>query len=444
MNNNTDNEMNITGGIHLSMHGAYRIQTIDSYTKKVVKDYGWHKNLILNSGMNIIAYTSTANCTLYGCIGTGSRPNYITSSTSQITQSGTYVYLTNTSGLPSFTSSFSSYGSAVVGGDVIIDQDNSQSNVLSVISSSILLVDTNLNYDVGVQKTFTIWKTSQTALEYEVYRSNTYFVGSSSIVGWNCGYQISASTVVNRRTYDFAVESVTSSYSEVGVSWTGVGNGGLFSRTLLPATATLSPNQQLRMTYDLSVTYGPIYAVYKTASIGGWPVSPSTTTIGSESIQSLIGSCVDTNGNTQAMNQRGAQSLEPYAWNSDEFGLISYQFCIWASTSGDPLVTGSAVYVGGAPSRGGDWVQGNSMIYVPATGSWAMYKTGTLTIYQAASTAIRSIGFGAAININQYWYVFPNDPAGQAMAFVFDQPQTKTNLQTLTLGWKWTWGRIIQ
>jgi hypothetical protein len=189
MSNNTDNELRYNGGINIGMQGAYRVQVVDSYTKEVVRDYGWQKNLILNSGMNAPTGSYIANLTAVGVIGTGSRPNYFTSSTSQITQSGQYIYLNDTSYINSFTQSASTYPSLTEVGDLIVDEDNSQSYVVSVVSSSLLYVASNYTYTTG--KAFTIWKTSQSGLEKEIHRSQTYFPGSSS-GAWNCGTQTSA------------------------------------------------------------------------------------------------------------------------------------------------------------------------------------------------------------------------------------------------------------
>lgn len=446
--NDTDNELHLKGGINLSMHGAYRIQVVDYSTKSVVKDYGWHKNLILNSGMDAVASTVISVLTSVGICGTGSRSNSITSSTSQISQSDAQIYLMDASGLTDFTSSIftngtMSYAAAAQVGDVIIDSDNSQSMITSVSVDGVnLFVNVSQSFSTG--KTFTIWKTSQTGLQGEVHRSATYnLVGSSSLVGWNQGSEISCSTIVNRRTYDFVVETATRSYTEVGVSWTGTSFGGVFSRALLPVSISIAPSQQLRMTYDLSVTYGPTLPVYKTASIVGWPVFPSTSTIGSESIQNFVPSRVNTNGGnagTVTGVSSEATCLDPGATNTFYGGSTFAQFTVFASTNSTPLYTGS-VGVGNATARTGDFVIGSLSSYV--VGSYERYKTATLAITQNNSTSLRSIGFGL-YNYSGGTRNTPNDTTAQAMTFIFDEPQTKTNLQTLTLTWKWNWYRVIQ
>jgi len=233
------------------------------------------------------------------------------------------------------------------------------------------------------------------------------------------------------------------SYTEVGVSWTSTPNGGVFSRTLLPLSISVAPSQQLRMTYDLTTTYGPILPVYKTASITGWPVGPSTSTMGSESIQNFVISVVNTSGVTEGTTtavSSFATSLDPAATNTFPGGGAIAHFTVFASNVSASLYTGS-VGVGNATVRTGDYAYGTLVSYV--SGSYRRYKTATLGVTKANSTSLRSIGFGL-YNYTSGERNTPYDASAQAMTFVFNEPQTKTNLQTLTLQWKWTWDRVIQ
>ena len=423
--------MNYEGGINIGFKGQYRLQVIDAVSHEIVSDYGWHPNLILNNGMDILGNPTgpmIGALSSYGVVGTGSRPNYIASGTSTITQSGAYIGLSNHTGLLSFTQSVwtngtSSYTSSVDIGDLIVDQDMSQSMVVWVSGSLLYITGTSLNYTTP--KTFTVWKTSQAGLQGEYIRSSTYLVGSSSVLGWNCGTVVSGSTTTMRRTYDFPTEIASRSYTEVGCSWNGTMNGGLFSRILLPQSVNLISQQSLRMTYDLFVSYGPFSPVYKTASIVGWPVSPATDTSGVECLQNFLPPMVQTDGTPSSVNSTGLDPTGNY-----------YNFSIFASTVNAPLYTGSAGFNMGV-ARPGDYT--NALTFTPyVPGTYTTVKYGTLSIYQALSSQIYSIGFG------QFASYYPYDSGGQCMVFLFNQPQTKTNLQTLTLGWRWTWNRIIQ
>lgn len=442
--------MDYQGGIDISLAGFYRLQVLNATTKELMTDYGWNKNLILNGGMDAIASSYVSSLNLSGICGTGSRPNYITSSTQQITQSGHYIGLSDFSYLTSFTQSWYdtngswSYASAVQPGDLIIDQDLSQSTVVLVSGSYMYVTGSNLTY--VTPKTFTIWKTSQTRLQYEVHRSNTYLQGSSSLLGWNCGSTVSSSTMVNRRTYDFPVEVQSRSYTEVGCTWTNTANAGVFSRAVLPQTVSLGPNQQLRMTYDIMATYGPFQPVYKSVTITGWPVLPSTSMMGTESLQCFMPSSVTTAGGDNGIAAYSLVGTEPAAWNYGLSPGYVYHFSIYVSDTSASLYTGS-VSINGAVGRNpiGNYSIGAATFGPYVAGTYTLTKTATIDIYNGNSANIRSMGFGCVVNPNLYGeYTHPWDTSAQVMTFIFDQPQTKTALQTLTLAWRWNWSRVIQ
>lgn len=470
---------NITweAGLNLRFAGAYRVQVVDAETKEIVSDYGWHKNLILNTGMDAVASQLIPELMRYGVAGTGSRPNCLTASTSQITQSGYYISLQTIGDWQTFTQSVvsrpdgmyyytqsgvavtdatMSYTSSISRGDVIVDENMSQSTVVGV-SGSFLSVDTSYTYSTPIS--FSVWKTSQGRLQGEISRSGTYYQGSSSLVGWNCGTEWSSSLTnyttsiaVHRRTWDFTVENQSRSYTEVGTSWDNTRFNPCFSRVLLPQTVSISPNQQLRLTYDLMAIFGPYSPQYSTASITGWPVAPSMTTIGTQSLQSFITSYVQTNGSSNGpVGYGNVYPLDPAAPCTGIGYYTSANCCVWVSEDSRSLNTSSVILVPGnsqAVTRTAIAALDSGLHYAAGTigtytnGSYTQLKYGTLSIYQGVSNNIRSMGFGGTGNVNGY---LTHDPAGagQCMVFVFDQPQVKTNLQTLTLQWKWTWDRVI-
>ena len=181
-------------GIGIGLEGTYRVQVVDSTTSEVVKDYGWNKNMITNTGMDYVASSNIADLMYYAAIGTGSRPNSLDFTYTGIAQSSSSIGIIVSGEIGSFTSPTASYSAAVQAGDVIIDSDFSQSNVLSVIPT-ILTVDTNYNYDGP--KAFSVLKTSQTTLKSEIHRSSTFYPGSSSAVGFNCGTVTSGNGTYN-------------------------------------------------------------------------------------------------------------------------------------------------------------------------------------------------------------------------------------------------------
>lgn len=407
-------------GVGMGMYGKYKVQVVNSITNEIVEDYGWGKNLILNTGLDMPASNYFSNLNAYGIAGSGSRPNSITSSTSMITQSGTSVFLYDTSGLPDFTSSYSTYTSSVNVGDVLKYANSSESMVTSITDGFNLEVSSSYTIGAGDAQTFTIWKTSQTGLENELKRAGVALTGTG-----NVGRTDTSTGVVYRRTHDFSAETASVYYTEVGVSPSSTGNGSVFARILLPVPILISPTFKLRLVHDLFVDLYPNTPNYFTCSITGWPVAPATNTIATQSVQNRqIGSLSTT-------NISGGGSLEPAAG----FGGGQYYCSTFASTNASNLAA-----FGSGVTRTGDFVAGATpSVYVP--GSYFVTKGGTFSINQANSTALRTIGFG--LFVDAQFDTNPYEFDVQGFCIRFDEGQTKLNTQTLTINWRFSWARII-
>lgn len=428
MNNNYEIKWD---GIGLGMQGFYRVQVVDATTKEVTSDYGWHHNLILNNGMDAVASVGLCYLNAVGIAGTGSRPNSITSSTSTITQSANMVYLYERTGLSDFTSSYSTYTSSVNIGDVLIYGNLSQSTVIAIIDGYNLQVNTSYTIDAASSQSFTIWKTSQAGLEKEMKRSGVYLQGSSSILGFNCGTVTSGSTKIFRRTYDFTTEVSQSDYSEIGVSWSGTPNDGVFSRALLPLTASVPIGSQLRLTHDLMVSFTPDTIRYVEPTITGW-----TNTKGTESIQNFSMPDVLTTGGVNY----GGYGIDRGVFDPSSFAGYNYNtyYCIASISDVDTAPAAFNTYVArylDGSSSSGNGSAGGILTYVP--GSYMVYKYSTIGVGYGNSSNIRSIAMGT----NVYT---PVPDSGQKHVIVFDVPHEKTNLQIMSVTYKFSWSRIIQ
>ena len=75
--------------------------------------------------------------------------------------------------------------------------------------------------------------------------------------------------------------------------------------------------------------------------------------------------------------------------------------------------------------------------YVP--GSYTLYKNGTFAVSQIPENDLRTLGIG--------WYnggaIVPWAATRCGHFIVLTENQTKTNVQTLTLTYVWTWGRVL-
>lgn len=434
-------------GVGILLGGTYKVQVIDPHTGLISEDRPWKKNLILNCGMNALAgNVRIADAGAVAIVGSGSRPNFFGGGTSAITQSGNLVYLYDISGnITDFTAASSSYENIIQLGDVLEYANFSRSFVTAVIDARTLQVRETYNIDVSNAQTFTVWKTSQSNLEMESKRNSSYWVGSSSLVGWNCGTQISGNVAVMRRTYQFPAEVGTNTYTEMGISWTATkGASSSFARALIDPPITVYPDFILRMTHEITASYTPNYERYITASILNWPNPDAiaTNTYATESIQSfsadgsLVFSYVDTNGSA-----RGFGVLEPYG-NSRYYSGTSYwgnsYFATAASRSLLPY-TASTNW----QSSSATWLSTSDFKCAYVTNSFEIFKSCSFDINDAVSDRIWVVGIG------YYWYNFPSidiqpwEQNANGILLRFNAPQTKTADQKLFLVWRWTWDRIL-
>lgn len=414
MNNNQ-----IYKGIHQQLQGFYKIAIVNGSTKEVVwEQKEWKKNLILNQGMDEIYILSITDLMTYAAAGAGTRPNSIDGGISEITQSGTTVYLNLRTGLTDFTSSAgTTYASVVQSGDMIKYLNNSESMVTSVTNGFNLEVSPSYTFTGG--QTFDIWKTSQIGLESETVRNSSY----TSLTPGN------TSTVVNvrthRRSYDFPAEGVQTVYNELGICWAASGATTVFSRILLSPSITIDVGYQLRVIYDLQTTWLPATVSNKSANVGNWPIAPATNQLGSESIQVFLTSTINaSNGasiNTSAI-------LDPY------FTTVSgsNNATMWISPS-----TASLAAFGSAVNRSTNAAATSTVTKAsyPGAGSYYCDKSATFSTAQANRTDLGSVGIGKGTT--------PYDASNQAICFKFVQTQSKDSSHTLSFTYRFSWGRTL-
>lgn len=397
----------LINGVDSKVQGYYKVAVVDDATEKVVWEMpDFERNLILNGGMDLIASNRWADLFLYGIVGTGTRPNSIDSGATNASQSTTTV--TASGGSINFTTD------AAVG-DVIKWGSGETANVVSITDSTHVTVDVSQTVASGH---FVIWKTAQTGLQTETRRSNTYLTGSG-----NCGTTVVSNAVQMKRTIDFPTEVGPVTYTEVGFSPVVTANTSVFSRILLSVPIPVSAGQRIRLVYQLNVSLTPTSPASKTAAIGGWPVAPSVNTDGTEQVQGVLTSSVDTAGATVF----SAACMDP----SDTAFTTMF-----VSPSSAALGT-----IGGAiPDR-----SANAGVASPVTkaaytnGQYYIDKTGVFDVATGNRTDLRSMGVtttgggsgGAPL------------PFSTGFTFLFSQVQAKANTQTLSLTFRFLWSRTL-
>jgi len=426
--------------MNYKLEGYYKVSVVDGKTNETIWEQPeLKKNLILNCGLDAVASQYYANLLLYGIAGTGTRNNYIDPAGSVMSQTGTTITLNPTGsgdGLNHLTESFSGFSSAVSIGDVIkysIGSGSITETTITDISDLTASVGTALTI---TSQSFTIWKTSQTGLQSEVKRAGTGVAGSSYLTGIaNCGSaSLSQGSYTLWRTFDFAIESVLKTYAEVGTAWTSTtGAGNIFSRIVLSPTVNVDVGQRLRLFYQLNLVASPATASLRpNVIVTNWPVSPSTNTNGSESLQRPLFSAINPSDGTTmltSLDSDGILALEPNSSGGNS--------AFWISNSSAALTSWNASVdrTGATPAA----VTANTTKGAYTAGTYTLTKTATFSAASFTATNIRSMGISNTVGIGSHI-------AGAkdvALAFVFDQNQAKANTQTLTLSWAWSWGRNL-
>jgi hypothetical protein len=394
-----------------SAQGFLKWAVIDAVTKEVIRDSGegWIPNLILNNGLNAIYSRYWCNCFEYAIAGTGTTPTSEDSDTVNASQSGTAV-----------TADGAFFDSGDVGN--VIKWDSGEEAMITAYSGP-TQVTVSASQTVA-SGPFTMYNTNQTQLANELKRTNTYLTGAPNCQTTNTGTEFQ-----NRRTFDFTAESGTVNYTEIGFSWANSGSNTTFSRILLPAPVQVLSGQQLRVVYELRVSYGPTTPQPKEAIVNGWPIAPATTTDGDECVQ--MPSLSSINSSTGQTSVAALLGNEP-AFISDANSGSCYMFL-----SNDSTPINSA---GSAPNRQGTSPAIKALAKAAyVTNSFYVDKSCTFAVGEANSTGWRSMGYADCSPNN----TFPYSTNRTAFVFVFDEAQTKPNTHTLTLTWRTTWSRTL-
>lgn len=405
--------------INQTLQGYYKVGVVSPDGEVEWKQEG--KNLILNQGMDNLYNMSVVDQMVYGICGTGTRPNSKDGGTSQISQSGTLVGISNNSGnITDFTGSFDVYAHLAQVGDYITYADGTQAQI-AVVHPNGTNLTVSQSYNTGPQN-FTVWKTTQVGLQTEISRSTSYLTG----VG-NCGttaVPFVSGSLIHLRTYDFPIVQSLVSYNEIGVGWAPAGATAVFSRILVNPIVVFA-GFHLRLIYQLQSNWSQTASLTSIASIGGWPVSPATTLNGTQSVQNFLCSTIATSG----ASQNSTAVLDPYFVSGNPYAAI------FASNNSASLVAfGSAV---DRTTNGLYAVSGQMSKAAYAIGQYFVDKTGIITAGSLGSNSLRSIGFGLH---NNGYNAASN---GQAFCFRFDQGQTLTNLQSLSLTFRQVWSRTL-
>lgn len=239
--------MNNTIELKSTIGGQYRAKV---FTRggKLVKDYGWQKNLILPAGYNGTAGTFD-NMMQYCHVGTGSTPNAVLLD-GTFQQTGTS--LTRATGTGVF--------SAGNVGDFVKFATGETAKIVTYTNTVTVVVDRSQTVAAAA---LTVYDTSRVLLDARVKQSTS---ASSATLTQNTDLR----AATTKKTYDFAFETSPKTYTEVGVG----GNGAvqLLSRILFDTPVNVDTDQFLQVEYQITkvvAKYGTEEAM--AVSITGWP-----------------------------------------------------------------------------------------------------------------------------------------------------------------------------
>ncbi len=298
------------------VQGRYKTRVFDSNNQLVREQKDWAPNLILNSGLDKIAYMPWANVFQFAVNGTGTTPTKIDTATTA-SQSGTTV--TIQSGPYQFTSD-------IVGKLIYWPGVDKYANVLAFIDNTTVTVDVDQNVSGAL---FYVYNVDQTALA-QPYSMHCRYVPGEGL----CGTTIEGNTIRLLRTYDFYMEKSPVLITEVGFK-DQPASPKLFSRVVLQEPQFLAAGQYFQISYELAVTLEPGTPTVRTVEVSGWPISPSTSVEGTEMIQSLGMAVIDLSGVTVPYD-RSFLCNEPFApgtWcMGPEYGYTNR----WQNGLGEP------------------------------------------------------------------------------------------------------------
>jgi hypothetical protein len=397
-----------------SAQGFLKWAVVDAKTKEVIRDSGpdWIPNLILNNGMNEVYNRYWCNLFTWAIAGLGTTPTSVDSNTTNAAQSGTTV-----------TADASFFGAGDVG-NIIKWDSGEEAMITAFIGATQVTVANSATVPSG---TFVMYNTNQTGLISESKRTSTYLTGSP-----NCQTTSVTGQLQCRRTYDFTAETGTVNFTEIGFGWASGGANTTFSRILLPSPVQVLNGQQLRVVYELRISYAPLTPQPVSAIINGWPLAPATNTDGDQCIASIGLSSINSNGSTVAFD--GATYANEPAYLSDGslfttlYGFLTNSSAAVANAAAaQPDRTGSA----GATKR----------IMTKAaytTNSFLVDKSAQWPVGEGNRADFRSMGYGvSAVNVEPY------QSGRYGHVLLFDEAQTKPNTHTLTLTWRTTWSRTL-
>jgi len=352
-------------------------------------------NLITDAGLNEVAAREWAKCFEYGAIGTSNSPVERSSGATTITAVGATV----TASAPYFEA-----------GDVgrLLRAATGQTGYITVFNTAQNVTWVPTGTDFSAQAGV-IYYVNRTALGTEYRRTNTYrTTGSDNVSIWN-GPNSEWSL---QRTYLYPVETAPVTIRELGWSW-GTTGTNLFGLDVLPGAGdALIAGQQYIVQVLLILRFLPA------ASTPAPNVGTNWNTTGNISVVSTNEAYSVAIVNSVGATVTGGDGLEPGV-NSGARKISLYSQSSYA-------LPGSTNTAPACP-----------------TGTTVSALAMTLSAYTPGSfTRTKSVLMGVSEVVGSWWGVMiSHGTVTPCVAVKFNAAQSKDNTHTLSVSFRFTWGR---
>jgi hypothetical protein len=435
--------------VSYSLYGNARLFVKEN--GQIIKDTGYIKNLILNAGMDQIAYKPFAELACCCVIGTGSTETRKTSNPDIINYTSGSGFNSTVNGTLTYRSAstvvflgVNPTGSVVTTSDlnnvIKIDNDGSYniSSIISPISCSVRNLDGSIPTGVSYNNNYTIYFTNQTSMSYELYRIGKVNDNSGtpdSVYGYygNCSSTVQSGSIRHTRVYylNTVTATLSTTIREVGFGWSPTANSPtLFSRIRLTegpsgSAVVLNTGQELIVLYELNIGVSPSTPTRSSSNI-------SIDASGSVQCELYGLSKITSVGRTSYFDD-GLHGNEPYYNNNyNIYGLPTSSYkglYIYSSSDSSSFSTwGTNI------NRTSNYVTKSIYYTSPYTSSnYSINKIAIFNDTESINSDLRTIGIGLD---------YANS-SKNLLTFLFDSSQNKQNGYLLNISQSFTWNRLL-
>jgi hypothetical protein len=230
--------------VGVSMRFKTRIH--DVATGKVISERPWQKNLVLNRGLNALARDSSAGMTCYPStltayakVGSGNSANSFASGAVTFTQAATTLTASAGFFTAAMVGALFKWGTGSGGNEIYIT---------GFTSSTVVTVGTSAT--VAVPEVGTVWMVNKTALDTQLYQTNTYQTASG-----DCGTTVAGATITFKRTYVIGNQASPYTVNEIGYS--PIAGATIAGRAVLSSSDSVGTSNFYVIVIELQLTYSP-------------------------------------------------------------------------------------------------------------------------------------------------------------------------------------------